>query len=84
MAIQSQLNWSEFPFKAAQLIAYLASLYGGAIEVQTVRKLKESTDEKLKQFGYGNPLLIEFSYGQPTGERAHKQVVLHTMAPERL
>jgi aminoglycoside phosphotransferase (APT) family kinase protein len=83
-----RIDCSEFPFKPAQLMDYLATLYGGAIELHAVHKLKESTADKLKQFGYGNPLLIEFSHIHPSdqappGEIRREQVVLHTMAPER-
>ena len=83
MITQSRTDWSELPFKAAELMDYLASFYGGAIELHTVRKLKEATDDKLKEFGYGNPLFIEFSHIDQTGQNRHEQVVLHTMAPER-
>lgn len=83
----NQIDWSEFPFQPQQLVAYLTTLYGNGITILGVRKLKEESSEQLKEFGYGNPLLIEFQCEQDGVDWASEQtiirVVFHTMAPER-
>lgn len=83
MASTGKIDWTEFPFQQQQLMAYLARLCDSDIEILTVRKLKGETGEKLKEFGYGNPLLIEFREADKGDAGATTQVVLHTMAPER-
>lgn len=83
MSPPAAIDWTEFPFQQAQLGAYLESLYGHAVVIDNVRKLKGSNGEKLKQFGYGNPLLIAFRHGQQPEQMVPANVVLHTMAPER-
>lgn len=76
-------EWSTFPFQATQLFDYLATLYHGAIELHTIKKMKAAGDTDLKAFGYGNPLYIEFTHFQPDGTSQRERVVLHTMAPGR-
>ncbi|HRW04231.1 MAG TPA: phosphotransferase [Caldilineaceae bacterium] len=83
MAPDRQIPWADFPFNATQLMDYLATRYQGAIELHTVRKMKEAAGDELKAFGYGNPLYIEFSHFQRDGASQRERVVLHTMAPER-
>lgn len=83
MTPKEQINWDELPFRATQLMDYLAHRYAGAIEIHEIRKLKETAGDQLKAFGYGNPLYIEFSHIRTDGQVVREQVVLHTMAPER-
>lgn len=66
------------PFDRQSLERYLASLYEGQVQVTGVRELSgDPTEEKLKGFGYGTPLLIEFTHNGK-----EEQVVLHTMSAD--
>jgi hypothetical protein len=71
------VNWDVLPFDEARLRAYLVSLYKDQVQVVAVRELLDEDKERLKEFGYGTPLLIEFTHdGQA------EQVVLHTMSED--
>jgi hypothetical protein len=60
------------------LESYLSSLYEGQVRVFNVRELRDGQDQdRLKEFGYGSPLLIEF-----TCDDQEERAVLHTMSPD--
>lgn len=72
------MNWDALPFDKRGLERYLASLYDDQVRVIAVRELSEDhAGEKLKEFGYGIPLLIEFTH-----DGKEERVVLHTMSPD--
>lgn len=71
------MDWDTLPFGKSALENYLSSLYPGEVRVTAVEELKDEIEERLKEFGYGVPLLIQFDYDD-TSER----VVLHTMSPD--
>lgn len=63
-----------------RLKEYLSSVYKKSVEIKFVGKLseeKDTTEEDLKSFGYGNPYVIDFKVN---GEE--KCVVLETMRTE--
>jgi hypothetical protein len=65
------------PFDRLALEAYLTSLYEEQARVVTVTELLDEDQQRLKEFGYGTPLLIEFTHdGEP------EQIVLHTMSED--
>jgi hypothetical protein len=68
------------PFNIAALEQYLTGVYKTKVRVTEVRELINGKQgEKVKEFGYGNPLLVEV---RVAGSPDH--VVLHTVRPERL
>jgi len=72
------MNWDALPFNRATLEGYLASLYQAQVRVIAVRELKNEQDEgRLKEFGYGIPLLIEF-----TLDGKKERAVFHTMSAD--
>ncbi len=65
-------------FRKEALEDYLSSLLGARVEVTSLREFKrDETGGKLKGFGYGKPVLIEFTHEGKKG-----RVVLHTMSPD--
>ncbi|RJS89015.1 aminoglycoside phosphotransferase family protein [Candidatus Bathyarchaeota archaeon] len=65
--------------KVDSLRAYLSELYGGEVEVLRVGELGKAAGEPgkvLKGYGYGTPLLIEFSL-----DGSVRRVVLNTIRP---
>ena len=67
------------PFSRPALEEYLASIYGIAVEVTKVRKLKSQNSRKdIEEFSYGEPLLVEV---QVAGEIDH--LVIHTVDNSR-
>lgn len=57
---------------------YLASLFKAEVKVVSLREFKrDESGEELKGFGYGTPVLIEFTY-----EGRRSKAVLHTMGPD--
>lgn len=69
------MNWEQTPFDRAALKEYLVNLYGEDVQVINVFELTHGEEEQLKEFGYGVPLLIEFTH---QGEAV--RAVLHTLA----
>jgi hypothetical protein len=66
------------PIDEQSLEQYLTSLYHDDVQVSAVRELTGvQAGEKLKEFGYGSPLLIELTHGGK-----EEQVVLHTMSAD--
>lgn len=64
-----------FPFSKPVLEEYLASIYGIAVEVTKVRKLKNENSRKdIEEFRFGEPLLVEV---QVAGEIDH--LVINTV-----
>jgi hypothetical protein len=55
--------------KREHLQAYLQSLYGKDVVLQTMRRMGETiaTTEDIKGFGYGSPLLLEYAKGEESG-----------------
>jgi len=65
------------PLKKEALERYLASLYGARVQVIALREFKsDEIGEELKGFGYGSPILIEFSR-----DDEKDYVVLNTVRP---
>lgn len=67
--------WDSLPFDEGALKQYLASLFGGDVELGEIRDLHGDGEEALKEYGYGTPLLVEFRHG---GQQ--ERVVLHTVS----
>ncbi|MEA3460099.1 MAG: aminoglycoside phosphotransferase family protein, partial [Chloroflexota bacterium] len=65
-------------FRKEALERYLASLFKAQVKVTSLREFKkDEAGGKLKGFGYGKPVLIEF-----TRDGKRERVVLHTMSPD--
>jgi hypothetical protein len=70
---------NSLPFSKSALEEYLAGIYGTQIEVREVRELANNkTGKKIKDFGYGSPLLIEVLVA---GDIDH--IVLHTVREDK-
>lgn len=68
-----------FSVSTTALEEYLATLYETGVEVVEVRSLtSDKESRKIKEFGYGNPLLIEVQVGSEI-----EHLVLHTIRPEK-
>jgi hypothetical protein len=68
-----------FPFSKPALERYLASIYKTDVKVTAVRRLASNKSRKeIKEFGYGNPLLVE---AQIAGQL--DRLVLHTVRPDK-
>jgi hypothetical protein len=77
MMMDKETIGGNLPFTKENLAAYLSSLYQTEVHVNTVSPLEsEKTGKKIKGYGYGRPLYIEFSYG-----KEHERIVLHTIRP---
>lgn len=53
----TKVNWDALPFSREQLERYLSSLLSGQVQALAVRELRG--EQTLKEFGYGEPLLLE-------------------------
>jgi hypothetical protein len=69
------MDWDVLPFDEEALKRYLASLFEDEIVLVDIRELHGDGDERLKEYGYGTPLLIELRHGQH-----EERVVLHTVS----
>lgn len=72
------LDRDTLPFELSALEQYLESLYEEPVQVSDVQHLGAKDDEaqdRLKEFGYGKPLLLVLKRGG-----TEEQVVLHTVA----
>lgn len=78
MAI-SVIDWRTLPFSEENLRHYLAALYGSEVQEVAVYRFEadEDKEESLKEFGYGNPLLVEF-----TRDGQEERLVFHTMSED--
>jgi len=73
-------DWDSLPFDEEALQEYLTALYQDQVQVKAVHKIRDKVakEESLKGFGYGDPLLIEFSHNGLA-----ERVVFHTMSSDR-
>ncbi len=75
------VDWTTLPFDQTSLEAYLSMLHQQTVQVHDVKPLRGETqsEDAIKAFGYGSPLLITFAPDQADTQ----QVVLHTMSQDR-
>ncbi len=72
------MDWGLLPFDQESLEEYLSSQYHNSVEVTGIRELGEGKgSDRLKEFGYGTPLLVSFAHGSE-----EERVVLHTMSSD--
>lgn len=70
------IAWKNLPFTQAGLEAYLSDLSGAPVQMQSVRALSGNEEnDGIKEYGYGAPLLIEYTLGSGRTEK----IVFHTM-----
>ncbi|MEZ4711789.1 MAG: hypothetical protein R3A44_31645 [Caldilineaceae bacterium] len=70
------IAWKNLPFTQAGLEAYLSDLSGAPVQLQSVRALSGNEEnDGIKEYGYGAPLLIEYTLGSGRTEK----IVFHTM-----
>jgi hypothetical protein len=71
------MDLSFLPVTKHALEEYFTTLFDADVNIVQVRELKDETDERIKEVGYGIPLLIEFSH-----DGTLEQIVLHTMVAD--
>ncbi|MHC4996213.1 MAG: aminoglycoside phosphotransferase family protein, partial [Planctomycetota bacterium] len=64
------------PIDPGQLTRYMADTLGQRVSEVSIRTIDQATDQDLKEYGYGEPLAIDYRVNGTM-----RRAVLHTISP---